>query len=255
MIIAQISDTHIEATSSAEPAGVDRALNLRQCVADINQQDVDVVVHTGDCVHRGDRGAYAHLREILDDLRAPLFIVPGNRDQRGELCSAFEHLASLPPPGDFLHYAIDAFPMRLIALDSVVDGERKGVFCERRRRWLEETLGGEPDRPTILFIHHPPFDIPPHYVGGYRHSNEAAELEALVARHPQVARLLCGHVHCYHRETWGGTVATAMPSVAVDLRKGVDSAIGARPLYCLHATTEDMNLVTQTRVVPSWQAE
>ena len=255
MIIAQISDTHIEATSSAEPAGVDRALNLRQCVADINQQDVDVVVHTGDCVHRGDRGAYAHLREILDDLRAPLFIVPGNRDQRDELCNAFEHLASLPPPGDFLHYAIDAFPMRLIALDSVVDGERKGVFCERRRRWLEETLGGEPDRPTILFIHHPPFDIPPHYVGGYRHSNEAAELEALVARHPQVARLLCGHVHCYHRETWGGTVATAMPSVAVDLRKGVDSAIGARPLYCLHATTEDMNLVTQTRVVPSWQAE
>ena len=250
MIIAQISDTHIEATSSAEPAGVDRALNLRQCVADINQQDVDVVVHTGDCVHRGDRGAYAHLREILDDLRAPLFIVPGNRDQRDELCNAFEHLASLPPPGDFLHYAIDAFPMRLIALDSVVDGERKGVFCERRRRWLEETLGGEPDRPTILFIHHPPFDIPPHYVGGYRHSNEAAELEALVARHPQVARLLCGHVHCFHRETWGGTVATAMPSVAVDLRKGVDPAIGPRPLYLLHATTADMSLVTQTRVVP-----
>ena len=250
MIIAQISDTHIEAKSSAGPAGADRALNLRQCVADINRQDVDVVVHTGDCVHRGDPGAYAHLREILDDLCAPLFIVPGNRDRRGELSNAFEHLASLAPPGDFLHYAIDAFPMRLIALDSVVNGERKGVFCERRRRWLDETLGDEPDRPTILFIHHPPFDISPHYVGGYRHPNEAAELEALVARHPQVVRLLCGHVHCFHRETWGGTVATAMPSVAVDLRKGVDSAIGARPLYVLHATTADMNLVTQTRIVP-----
>ena len=250
MLIAQISDTHIEAKSSTGPDGADRALNLRQCVADINRQDVDVVVHTGDCVHRGDPGAYAHLREILDDLCAPLFIVPGNRDRRGELSDAFEHLASLPPPGDFLHYAIDAFPMRLIALDSVENGERKGVFCERRRRWLDETLGDEPDRPTILFIHHPPFDISPHYVGGYRYSNEAEELEALVARHPQVVRLLCGHVHCFHRETWGGTVATTMPSVAVDLRKGVDSAIGARPLYCLHATTADMDLVTQTRIVP-----
>ena len=250
MIIAQISDTHIEANSSAGSDGAGRALNLRQCVADINRQDVDVVVHTGDCVHRGDPGAYAHLREILDDLCAPLFIVPGNRDRRSELSDAFEHLASLPPPGDFLHYAIDAFPMRLIALDSVENGERKGVFCERRRRWLDETLGDEPDRPTILFIHHPPFDISPHYVGGYRYSNEAEELEALVARHPQVVRLLCGHVHCFHRETWGGTVATTMPSVAVDLRKGVDSAIGARPLYCLHATTADMDLVTQTRIVP-----
>ena len=250
MLIAQISDTHIEAKSSAGSAGDNRALNLRKCVADINRQDVDVVVHTGDCVHRGDPGAYARLHQILDDLRAPLFIVPGNRDERGGLRNAFEHLASLAPPGGFLHYAVDAFPMRLIALDSVENGERKGVFCEHRCRWLDATLGDEPDRSTILFIHHPPFDISPHYVGGYRHSNEAAELEALVARHPQVVRLLCGHVHCFHRETWGGTVATTMPSVAVDLRKGVDSAIGAQPLYVLHATTADMNLVTQTRVVP-----
>ncbi len=251
MIIAQISDTHIEAPASQGPAGAGRACSLRQCVADINRQHVDAVVHTGDCVHQGDPGAYAHLREILDDLCAPLFVVPGNRDRRVELQDTFEHLASLPPPGGFLHYAIDGFPMRLIALDSVMDGERKGVFCEHRRRWLDETLGSQPDTPTILFVHHPPFDIPPHYIGGYRRANEATEFEALVARHSQVVRLLCGHVHCFHRQSWGGTVATSMPSVAVDLRKGVHCGIGSRPLYCLHATTDDMNVTTATRIVPS----
>ncbi len=251
MIIAQISDTHIEAKSSAGPTWADRAENLRLCVADINRQGVDVVLHTGDSVHRGTPEEYAHLREILDDLDAPLLIVPGNRDRHGALRKAFDCLARLPRTGEFLHYVVDEFPMRLVALDSVVEGERKGVFCNRRLAWLDETLGREPDRPTILFMHHPPFDIVPHYVGGYRHPEQAEELAELVARHSQVVRLLCGHVHCHHRQVWGGTVATTMPSVAVDLRKGVDASIGATPLYLLHAVSGDGDLVTHTRVVAS----
>ena len=73
---------------------------------------------------------------------------------------------------------------------------------------------------------------------------------ALVSRHAQVEQLLCGHVHCFHREPWGGTIATSMPSVAVDLRKEVDEAFGEAPLYLLHVVSNDSDLVTQTRVVP-----
>ncbi len=53
MIIAQISDTHILARSSDQAVGASRADNLRRCVADINRQGVDVVVHTGDSVQDG----------------------------------------------------------------------------------------------------------------------------------------------------------------------------------------------------------
>ena len=123
------------------------------------------------------------------------------------------------------------------------------MFCARRLAWLEETLAREPDRPTILFIHHPPFDIAPHYVGGYRHQQDAEDLAAMVSRHPQVVRLLCGHVHRLHREPWGGTLATTMASVAVDLRKGVDAEIEAAPLYLLHVASSDGGLVSHARVV------
>lgn len=249
MIIAQISDTHILEKSSDQPESASRAGNLRRCVADINQQQVDLVVHTGDSVQNGAAEEYAHLREILARLEAPLFLVPGNRDRHGALRAALNHLSCLPMNGDFLHYVIEDYPVRLIALDSVVAGERKGVFCTRRLAWLEETLAREPDRPTVLFMHHPPFDIDPHYMGGYRRQQEADDLAALVGRHPQVKRLLCGHVHCHHREPWGGTVATTMPSVAVDLRKGVDAAIEDAPLYLLHVASGDGELVSHTRVV------
>ncbi len=249
MVIAQISDTHILARSSDEAVAASRAETLRRCIADINRQGVDVVIHTGDSVHHGSAEEYAHLREILADLETPLFLIPGNRDRHGALRAAFNHLSYLPKNGDLLHYVVEDHPIRLVALDSVGAGERKGVFCVRRLAWLEETLAREPDRPTILFIHHPPFDIAPHYVGGYRCPRDAEGLAAAVSRHPQVERLLCGHVHRLHHEPWGGTVATTMPSVAPDLRKGIDAAIEATPLYLLHVASRDGGLVSHTRVV------
>jgi Icc protein len=245
MRIAQISDTHILAKPADAPAGASRAENLRKCVGDINQRGVDAVIHTGDSVQNGLAEEYAQLREILDDLQPPLYLVPGNRDRRAQLRAAFGHLPCLPKDGDFLHYAVEDHPLRLVAIDSITEGDRKGHFCVRRHAWLEEILAREPDKPTILFIHHPPFDVPEHrYTDGYRHPEEAADLTALVGRNPQVKRLLCGHVHALHQQRWDGTFATIMPSVAVDLRIQTGSAVDQEPSYLLHAVSRDGEVVS-----------
>jgi 3',5'-cyclic AMP phosphodiesterase CpdA len=248
MIIAQISDTHIMAGPAEDEAGARRAENLRRCIVDINRQGVDVVIHTGDSVHNGLAAEYANLRGILAGLEAPLFLVPGNRDRRDALRAAFDDYDYLPATGDLLHYAIDDYPVRLVALDSIAAGERKGVFDAARLAWLDETLARAPEKPTVMFMHHPPFDIGDHYVGGYRRPEDAEELEAVVRRHPQVRRLLCGHVHCAHRTPWGGTVATTMPSVAVDLRKEVDPAFDGMPVYLLHRAAADGRVESRMRV-------
>jgi hypothetical protein len=123
------------------------------------------------------------------------------------------------------------------------------VYGAERLAWLRETLASEPDKRTILFIHHPPFDIAEDYRDGY--PQDAEDLAALVSRHPQVEQLLCGHVHSWHRKQWGGTVATTMFSVAVDLRKEIDATVGAAPLYLLHIVLSGGGVVSQTRYVPS----
>lgn len=248
MILAQISDTHILSKETGDPASNSRAENLRRCIADINRQGVDAVIHTGDSVHTASTDEYEQLREILSGLKAPLFFTPGNRDRREGLRSALDGLAYLPD-GEFFHYAVEDYPARLVGLDTVSAGDRKGVFCSRRLAWLDDTLSREPERPTILFMHHPPFDVVPYYEGGYRHPEDAANLAALIGRHPQVIRLFCGHVHCLHHEDWAGTIATTMPSVAVDLRKGSHESWGTNPLYLLHMISSDGGLVTHTRLV------
>ena len=245
MLIAQISDTHILTPASDHPAAELRADCLRRCVADINRQEPDAVILTGDTVQFGQAEEYALLREILSPLQAPLYPIPGNRDDKVALREAFAD-APFPASGDFVHYTEDSHELRLVGIDSTSPGERKGVFCAARQEWLEAVLSDQPDQATLLFIHHPPFDIDDHYVGGYRRAEDAAALETIVSQHSQVEAMLCGHVHWPVDREWAGTRAKVMPSVAVDVRKGIDEneARGA-PIYMLHRYGSGTGLTSQ----------
>lgn len=248
MFIAQISDTHIIAHASDHPAAQLRADCLRRCIADINRQQPDVVIFTGDTVQNGQPEEYALLRELLQPLDAPLYLIPGNRDDKEGLRSVFG--GNLPGNGDFLQYVVEDYAVRLVAIDSTSPGERKGVFCPERQAWLDVVLDAQPERPTLLFIHHPPFDIDDHYIGGYRRPEEAAALADVVGRHSQVQGMLCGHVHCPGKHEWAGTVASLMPSIAVDLRKGVDEAEALeQPIYMLHRVSEEAGFVSRAKRV------
>ena len=248
MLVAQISDTHILPPTSDLPAARLRADCLERCVAAINRESPDAVILTGDTVQHGRPDEYAWLRELLEPLQAPLYMVPGNRDDNEELRRAFSDADFLPEDGPFLHYAVEGLGTRLVAIDSTLTGERKGRFCEQRQAWLEETLGAKPETPTLLFIHHPPFDVGDHYVGGYRVPAEAEALRSIVERHAQVVGLLCGHVHWPVVRDWAGTQARIMPSVAIDVRNGVDETEAAgRPVFMLHRLSGEEGLSSQSR--------
>jgi len=250
MLIAQISDTHILASASELPAAQLRADCLRRCIADINQQHPDVVIFTGDTVQHGQPEEYARLRELLAPLQAPLYLIPGNRDDNEAMRAAFNDKTYLPANRDFLHYTVEDYPVRLVALDSTLSGERKGRFCPERQAWLDAVLSEQPNRPTLLFIHHPPFDVGDHYIDGYRRPEEASALSDIVSRHPQVVGMLCGHVHWPVERQWAGTSARIMPSIAVDVRKGVDETEAReQPIYMLHRLSEDTGFVSEARMV------
>jgi 3',5'-cyclic AMP phosphodiesterase CpdA len=248
LLIAQISDTHILTSASDHPAAELRADCLRRCVADINRQQPDAVILTGDTVQFGRAEEYARLRSLLAPLDAPLFLIPGNRDDKKALGRSFDDLP-ITESDEFFHYAVEGYEVRLVGIDSTSPGERKGVFCAARQEWLEAVLSDQPDQPTLLFIHHPPFDIDDHYVGGYRLPEEAAALESIVSRHSQVEAMLCGHVHWPVDRAWAGTRAKVMPSVAVDVRKGVDEGeLQGAPIYMLHRYSTETGLISRERL-------
>jgi len=140
--------------------------------------------------------------------------------------------------------------LRLIGLDTIVPGQAGGEMCARRLAWLAARLGEAPDRPTVLFMHHPPFVTGIEHMDAMRLADEES-FAAVVRRHPQVVRVLCGHVHRAIQAPFAGTTASIAPStahqVALDLRPQGPSAFMLEPPgFQLHIYDERVGLITHT---------
>jgi 3',5'-cyclic-AMP phosphodiesterase len=89
MIIAQISDPHIAVEAGRSAARGET--ELRQAVTHLNRLPAppDVVVLSGDCADHGAAIEYARLDELLRDLQAPVYLIPGNHDDRAAMLAKF----------------------------------------------------------------------------------------------------------------------------------------------------------------------
>ncbi|MFI5366033.1 MAG: phosphodiesterase [Candidatus Binatia bacterium] len=214
MIIAQITDLHVVAKGQLCYGQMPTNARLGEAVAHINalRPRPDVVIASGDLTDNGTEEEYACLRDILAALIPPLYVIPGNHDQRDALLRAFADHAYLPRPGaPFAHFAIDAYPVRLIGVDTSVPGHHHGLMCDQRLAWLDATLAADSQRPTLIFMHHPPFRTGVRWMDASG-LHGGRKMEAIIARHPQIQRVVCGHIHRLIQAGWGGTVACTAPS-------------------------------------------
>jgi Icc protein len=255
MLIAQITDFHIKARGKMAYRVVDTATCLKEAVAALAAVSPrpDAVVATGDLTDFGRPEEYELLRELLSPLDMPVYLIPGNHDERAALRAAFRGEGYFPE-GEFLHYVAEAGPLRLVALDTVIPGDAAGRLCAERLAWLERALASAPDRPTVIIMHHPPFAT------GIAHMDAigldgAEQFAAILGRHPQVERVLCGHLHRSIQARIGANaIASTAPStahqVALDLSPaGPAGFVMEPPGYQLHLWRERGGMVTHTGVI------
>ena len=103
---------------------------------------------------------------------------------------------------------VETYPLRLLALDTVVPMKSHGELCEARLGWLAARLAEQPDRPTLVLMHHPPFQTGIEHMDAIGLLAGGPELERIVARYPRVERVLCGHLHRTIFRRFGGTIAS-----------------------------------------------
>ena len=217
VIIAQISDLHVGVEGSLAYGRFDTGLCLARCVRHILQlkPQPEAILATGDLVADGAAAEYRRLREALAPLTMPVYLIPGNHDDRAALCVEFPGYAYLPPPGEPVRYCVEHYPVRLVALDTVVPGEDGGALDAAQLDWLETQLAAAPAKPTLIFMHHPPIRTGIRCMDGIGlEPGSAARLAAIVSRHRQIERIVCGHVHRAIQARWRGTVVSICPSTA-----------------------------------------
>jgi 3',5'-cyclic AMP phosphodiesterase CpdA len=111
----------------------------------------------------------------------------------------------------------------------------------------------QPRRPTVVIMHHPPFTT------GIGHMDkiglaDASGLATVIGRHPQVERVLCGHIHRPIQVRFAGTIASTCPSPAHQVALDLDPAALSRfmmepPGYQLHQWGAAMGVVSHTAFI------
>jgi 3',5'-cyclic-AMP phosphodiesterase len=253
MLICQLTDLHVRPVG--KPANRVSETNLFterafRAVARLTPRP-DVVVITGDLTECGLDAEYANLNHLLRKfLPMPVFVIPGNHDRRGSLREGLKHLPGVTADPHYVQYAVDDYPVRLIMLDTLVPGAGHGELRPEQLDFLARSLAAAPDKPTIVAMHHPPFTCGIAHMDRINLRNASA-FAAIIARHRQVERIICGHHHRPIVARVGYTVASICPSVAHQVEMTLDphdrgAFIFEPPAIQLHRWTDADGVVSHT---------
>jgi Icc protein len=256
-LVAQLSDPHV--SDDDDVAALALAAAVRS-VAALDPAPGAVLV-SGDLAEHGRAGEYERIRQTLAPLPMPVHVLVGNHDDRSALRERFpptgastgDHRsgplrlvqdvgvgADADAASEDYRYATRCGPLRLVGCDTTRPGRDDGEFGADRLAWLEAQLTEDRDTPTIVAMHHLPLltGIPAMDALGLPKADRVA-LAELIAAHPQVRRIVTGHVHRAVVGALGGCAVFACPSthleVVLDLREPTRLKITpAPPAFGLH---------------------
>ena len=216
-----LSDLHLVAPGELV-AGVDPMRQMQWVLARIRELEVSpaLVVISGDLTDDGSAESYEVLKGLLPELGgdgAPVLLALGNHDDRATFRRVVLGEQDAGDPGPYCYsQLIDG--LRVIVLDSVIPGQDGGALGTAQLAWLEEELRAPAPGGTVIVLHHCcRLASPSHHYPAFI-PRDAAELEAIVARHQgQVLGVLAGHSHQANSAPFGGTLHATAPAVLCQL--------------------------------------
>ena len=257
MLIAHISDFHVFSDKPETPlVRLDAEQAARRVVADLAAfaPKLDAVLLTGDLTDGGSAEDYALLKDILAPLSMPVFVVPGNHDKRQAMRAAFAD--RLPfADGAFLNYEAGIGGLRVLALDTLVEGRGDGALAAESLAWLEDRLSAATPGPTLVLLHHPPF---PSGIGSLDRAaltGGREEMARIVRDYPGDLLLFAGHIHRPYQAIWTGARCAVAGSPAFQMGLDLTATPHEPPLvrepYAYYVyRIEGGDIAVHTRYVP-----
>ncbi len=211
--ILQISDPHLMSDRSRPLKGVPTAKTLTAVLAESRHRypDCSRVIWTGDLSHQHSVQGYQLLRELAGNWVDRSLFIPGNHDDRSALRSVFPTANGEDHQAVLFRAHLDDW--QLIGLDSHLVGETAGVLSKDQLSQLDCWLSEEPERLTLLFIHHPPAPVESRWIDSIGLCNPEP-LAELIQQRPGVCAIFSGHVHQVYQGQFAGVPFYTAPSTA-----------------------------------------
>ncbi|WP_027342386.1 metallophosphoesterase [Hamadaea tsunoensis] len=239
MLLAQISDLHLDGTERA----TERA---RRTMAYLRRLPIDALLVTGDIADTGSPAEYEEAAALFD-LPFPVLHCPGNHDARPAYRKGLLNEAASDAPVNSAHRVGDAL---ILMIDASIPGEDPGFLAPETLSWLDEQLAAA-DGPALLAFHQPPVKVGHPIPDGSTLQN-AADLDRILDNHPHVAAILTGHAHTAAATTYHGRPLIVSPAVTWTLRLPFEGEgladLDADPAVAFHLLDGDQ-LITHFRIV------
>ncbi|HYW92952.1 MAG TPA: 3',5'-cyclic-AMP phosphodiesterase [Gammaproteobacteria bacterium] len=213
--LIQISDTHLSADPRAVTWGLNNQARLQRVLDDALRRvpEPDALLLTGDLVHDESAAGYRRLARMLATLPAPVLCLPGNHDDP----AVMRRFLSESPLRCGGSHRLGGW--LVILLDSHVDGQDAGALSLAELAALERALGEDPQRPTLVCLHHHPVPVGSAWLDDMGLSN-AGDMFRILDRHTQVRGIVCGHVHQAFDRRRGRVRILATPATTRQFRPG-----------------------------------
>jgi Icc protein len=213
-LLVQLSDLHV----GGDWAAADPVAGVAAAVRSVLEMPArpDAVLVSGDLADHATDAEYGQVLDLLSPLRVPLYVLPGNHDDRAALRRHFEVPGSGAEP---VRYSVGLGPLRLVVLDTTLPGEDPGGLDAVQLAWLDAELDAEPGVPTLVAMHHPPLStgIPACDEVGLAAPDRVA-LGEVLGRHDHVRCVVGGHVHRAITGRLAGRTVFTVPSTYVQTR-------------------------------------
>lgn len=212
--ILQITDTHLFAGETDTLLGINTLHNYHAVLDAIAKQQLpaDLIVATGDLVQDQSTRAYQRFTDGIARLPAPCVWLPGNHDYQPSMAQELA-AAGISPSKQVLL----GDQWQILLLDSQVQSVPHGELSDDQLIWLDNCLAQQPDRHTVVMLHHHPLASGCTWLDQHslRNSHMLAEV---LTRYQNIEGILCGHIHQDLDVMWNGIRMLATPSTCVQFK-------------------------------------
>ena len=178
----------------------DRAGRPMSGVFEKNLQEVlktkpDFIIQLGDILNDSSNSEYEFVKNLLKDVKIPIYFVPGNHDLMGDpKGEKYQKFTGRP-----LYYYFDYENARFIILNNA-----SGGIGKEQKKWLIEVLESTDRKYKFVFMHQPL--ISPGFFFLFHKINpiESNELMKIFEEY-KVNYVFSGHIHMYYKKVINGT--------------------------------------------------
>lgn len=207
MKIIQLTDIHYGAKGEAI-YGREPSFALRLAIESINEEhsDAEFAILTGDLTHKGSVEAYRYLKEDLDRLKMPYYLILGNHDDRLNAKKVFGMQSDC---NGFMQYAFMCKNNSVFLMLDTLQGfdtpyTHAGFYCQKRLEWLQEKLAEYRHKSLYICMHHAPFDTGIKAMDSIGLNKvDSMRLYEILQTHENIRHLFFGHYHSTMAGKWG----------------------------------------------------